>query len=58
MGRYLAVAGAALLVVVLIVVGGIALKSALTSKGQGHPSPTPTPTHSGPAHHATRSPGG
>ena len=41
-GRWLAYAGAALLVLVLLIVGGLALKSALTTKGQGHPSPTPT----------------
>lgn len=27
---------------VLLIVGGFALKSALSTKGQGHPSPTPT----------------
>ena len=41
-GRWLAYAGAALLVLVLLIVGGLALKSALTTKGQGHPVPTPT----------------
>lgn len=50
MSRYLAVAGAALLVVVLLVVGGFALKSALTTKGQAHPS-SPA-THAGPSHTA------
>ena len=40
--RYLAVAGAALLVLVLLIVGGLALKSALSTKNQAHPSPSPT----------------
>lgn len=53
MNRYLAVAGAALLVIVLLVVGGIALKSALSPKSQPHSSPTPT--HGAPTH-ATSSP--
>lgn len=52
MSRYLAVAGAALLVVVLLVVGGFALKSALTTKSQGHSSPSPT--HAGPSQHSTK----
>lgn len=42
MTRYLALAGAGLLVLALLIVGGLALKSALTSKDQGRPSPTPT----------------
>ena len=42
MSRYLAVAGAAILVLVLLIVGGIALKSALSTKGQPHASPSPT----------------
>jgi hypothetical protein len=42
MTRYLAVAGAALLVLVLLIVGGFALKSALTTKSQTHTSPSPT----------------
>lgn len=54
MNRYLAVAGAALLVIVLLVVGGIALKSALATKSQPHSSPAPT--HGAPTHPATSSP--
>ena len=41
-GRYLAVAGAALLVLVLLIIGGLALKSALSPKGPAHTSPSPT----------------